>query len=300
MKPTLLILAAGMGSRYGGLKQMDAVGTRGETIIEYSIFDAIEAGFGKVVFVIRKDFEKAFRAQFEPKLAGRIAVDYAFQEINSPIEGIEKLPNRPKPWGTGHAILIAEKVVNEPFTVINADDYYGRSGYEMMANFLANRCNPSHYAMVGYRLKNTLSDFGSVSRGLCQIDEQHYLTDVVERGNVRRNGKGVFCDDENGTKILLGEDNWVSMNIWGFHPNIFQHLKRQFRDFVEANYLNPQAEFYIPFAVNDLVKEGKIKLSVLPNHEKWYGVTYREDRPVVQEAFAGMTAAGKYPTPLWQ
>lgn len=299
MKPTLVILAAGMGSRYGGLKQMDAVGAHGEAIIDYSIFDAIRAGFGKVVFVIRKDFAEAFKAQFEHKLAGKIEVVYAFQELDSPIDGIDKLPERLKPWGTGHAILVTESVVNEPFVAINADDYYGQSAFENMANFLKNDCSPEKYAMTAYELGNTLSDHGTVSRGICKMDENHNLLEAEERTGIEKQGDSVIFKKEDGSVGDLSIDDLVSMNFWGFHPTLFQHLREQFIEFVQENFDKPKAEFYIPFAVNRLIQEGKVQASVLANSERWYGVTYKEDRPIVEKAFEIMLAAEKYPSPLW-
>lgn len=300
MKPTLVILAAGMGSRYGGLKQMDAVGAHGEAIIDYSIYDAIRAGFGKVVFVIRKDFAEAFKAQFEHKLAGKIQVEYAFQELDSPIEGIEKLPERLKPWGTGHAILVTDKLVNEPFVAINADDYYGQSAFQLMADFLKNDCSAEKYAMGAYELGNTLSDHGTVSRGVCRMDENRNLIEAEEHKGIQKQGDGVIFKNEDGSTGTLPIDALVSMNFWGFHPTLFQHLREQFIEFVQENFDDPKAEFYIPFAVNRLIQEGKVKVSVLANRERWYGVTYKEDRPIVEKAFEKMLGAGKYPSPLWQ
>ncbi len=299
MKPTLLILAAGMGSRYGGLKQVDGVGPSGEAIIEYSIYDAIRAGFGKVVFVIREDIEEPFREKFGRKFEEKIETAYAYQEIDSPIDGLpERLPAREKPWGTGHAVLVAHGLVEEPFAVINADDYYGISGFETMARFLAEDCSPGHYSMVGYQLNNTLSEAGFVNRGVCEVDAGGYLTDVVERHKIRLQDGGIFYE-ENGALHALSPGAIVSMNFWGFHPNIFDALRRQFLRFVETSRDNPRAEFYIPFAVNELVQSGAVRLSVLPNDEKWYGVTYREDRDMVEEAFRQLISKGKYPQQLW-
>ena len=298
MKPTLLILAAGMGSRYGGLKQVDGVGPQGEPIIEYSVYDAIRAGFGKVVFVIRKDIEQAFREKFSNKFEDKVQVEYAFQAVNTPIEGITELPEREKPWGTAHAVLVARHLIEEPFAVINADDYYGISSFEDIARFLKNDCRPDHYAMIGYQLDKTLSEAGHVNRGICSVDANGLLTDVVERHRIHRSAAGIFYE-ENGEKHSLSEEALVSMNFWGFHQQIFKEIHRQFIDFVEANKDKPKAEFYIPTVVNQLIKEGKARLSVLPNKEQWYGVTYREDRAMVGKAFEVLVEEGRYPKELW-
>jgi len=298
MKPTLVILAAGMGSRYGGLKQLDGVGPNEEVIIEYSIYDAIRAGFGKVVFVIRKDIEEAFRERFGGKFENKIEVAYAFQAIDSPVEGLNDIPHREKPWGTAHAVLVAWEVVDTPFAVINADDYYGISSFESMARFLEQDCAPDHYAMVGYQLDKTLSDAGHVNRGICYVDDKGHLTDVVERHKIARSEDGSISYEEEGGRHELSAEALVSMNFWGFHPNIFQIIREQFLEFVEAHRDQPRAEFYIPLVVNNLIKAGKIDLSVLPNQEKWYGVTYKEDKEMVVEAFAKLVEAGKYPEEL--
>lgn len=299
MKPTLLILAAGMGSRYGGLKQVEGVGPNGEAIIEYSIYDAIRAGFGKVVFVIRKDIESAFREKFGHKFESQLETAYAFQEVDMPIEGMPSgLLPREKPWGTGHAVLAAREAINEPFAVINADDYYGISGFETMARFLSSDCSPEHYSMIGYQLDKTLSEAGHVNRGICEVDEAGLLIDVVERHKIQWQLGEIFYE-EGGTKHSLDPHALVSMNFWGFHPTIFESLHRQFLEFVEANRTNPRAEYYIPSAVNLLIKSGAVRLSVLPNAEKWYGVTYQEDKAMVQGAFRELVAQGKYPERLW-
>ena len=298
MKPTLVILAAGMGSRYGGLKQLDGVGPNQEVIIEYSIYDAIRAGFGKVVFVIRKDIEDAFRKTFGNKFEDKIEVAYAFQAIDSPIEGLTNIPEREKPWGTGHAVLVAKEVVDTPFAVINADDYYGISSFQSMAAFLTNECAPDHYSMIGYELNKTLSDAGHVNRGVCYVDEKGYLTDVVERHKVQRSEKGITYEEEGGRHELSSEA-LVSMNFWGFHPNIFEITRKQFLEFVENHRGQPRAEFYIPLVINNLINSGQIKLSVIPNQEKWYGVTYKEDKEMVVNAFDNLVEQGMYPEVLW-
>ena len=298
MKPTLLILAAGMGSRYGGLKQLDEVGQAGEAIMDYSIYDALKAGFGKVVFVIRRDFEQEFKEKIGSRWEGKTEVAYAFQGSDTFVPAVEGQVERAKPWGTGHAVLVAKDVVNEPFVAINADDFYGYSGFEKMAEFLTNHCQPTNYAMVGYVLKNTLSENGAVSRGVCSMDENNLLRTVMECTGIEETADGIFYNGENG-KTPLDGSALVSMNIWGFHPHIFELLQEGFNDFVSKNAANPKAEFYISSYANDLINAGTATFEVLPNDEKWYGVTYREDKEMVQAAFAEMTAKGLYPISLW-
>lgn len=299
MKPTLLILAAGMGSRYGGLKQLDGLGPKGEVIIEYSIYDAIRAGFNKVVFVIREDIEAAFREKFGGKFDDKIEVAYAFQSIDTPVAGISEMPPREKPWGTAHAVLVAQDQIQAPFAVINADDYYGISSFRSMARFLMEDCSPSHYSMIGYELDKTLSDAGHVNRGICEVDGEGLLTDVVERHRIQRTADGIVYE-EDGQQHQLPQDALVSMNFWGFHPNIFEAMRQQFIDFVQANQDQPKAEFYIPLVVNELIQQGQIKLSVIPNAERWYGVTYQEDKPMAMKAFESLTVEGQYPDFLWK
>lgn len=286
-KPTLLILAAGMGSRYGGLKQIDEVGPNGETIMEYSIYSAIEAGFGKVVFVIRKAFEEAFKTRFSKKLEGKISLEYVFQEVNFPFEGIADFPQRTKPWGTGHAVLVADKAIRTPFAIINADDYYGKSGFQKMGDFLRRQCQPNHYSMVAYYLKNTLSDFGTVSRGICEMSATQKLLDVVEKTKIRKNDTYIYNKENEEKEKLTGEE-LVSMNFWGCHPSIFPFLRVQFQSFLKENIQSPKAEFYLPFAINELIQANKIQVSVIPNRDKWYGITYQEDKETVKEVFKNM------------
>lgn len=299
MKPTLLILAAGMGSRYGGLKQVDALGPTGEALIEYSVFDAIRAGFGKVVFVIRESIEEAFRQKIGGKFDDKIEVTYAFQEINTPIEGVGALPKREKPWGTGHAVLVAQDKIQEPFAVINADDYYGIQSFQVVGDFLRQDCSPTNYAMVAYQIGNTLSDAGHVNRGVCATDAQGNLTTVIERHKIARTPDGIVYQDpeESGT---LQEDDLVSMNFWGFHPNVFDYLREDFIRFVAEHRDQPRSEFYIPLIVNRLIQEERVRVSVLSTDAQWYGVTYQEDKPLVQKAFHDLTKADYYPQPLWE
>lgn len=300
MKPTLLILAAGMGSRYGGLKQVDALGPKGEAIIEFSVYDAIRAGFGKVVFVIRDTIEAAFKEKFAGKFEDKIQVEYVFQDVNTPIEGITDLPHREKPWGTAHAVLVAEHAIQEPFAVINADDYYGIEAFQTMAEFLTQAVTPSHWSMVGYILKNTLSDHGTVNRGVCQTNAAGHLTNVVERHKIGRASDGrVFFTDDDGSQQEVSENAVVSMNYWGFHPAIFKIMREQFIAFAAANRDNPKAEFYIPLVVNQQIESGEATIQVLTSQDSWYGVTYQEDKPMVQAAFDQLAADGKYPDSLW-
>ncbi len=298
MKPTLIVLAAGMGSRYGGLKQLDNLGPSGETIMDYSVFDAIRAGFGKVVFVIRKSFEKDFREIFVKKLSGKIDVELVFQELDNIPDGLSYNTERVKPWGTGHAILVAKNVVNEPFAVINADDFYGAEAYVELSRFLTNQINDKEYAMCGYQLGNTLSDFGTVSRGVCKTDADGYLQQINERTSIlKENGKISY--EDNGKKHPLKEDDVVSMNFWGFTPGLFNYLEEKFTAFLKEDADNLKAEIYIPFVVDDLMKEGKIKTKVLKSDASWFGVTYKEDRPVAVKKLQMLIDEGKYPEKLW-
>lgn len=300
MKPTLLILAAGLGSRYGGLKQLDTVGPSGETIMDYSIYDAIRAGFRKIVFVIRNDFEKEFKEKIASRWNTQVAVDFAYQGFDTFVPKINGLVERQKPWGTGHAVLVAKEVVTDPFAAINADDYYGRSGFEKMHAFLTSQCAALHYAMVGYVLKNTLSDHGAVSRGVCEMDENHILIKVTECTGIQKGSEPLKGVNEEGFEIKISSESLVSMNLWGFHPHIFSLLQRGFDLFVQKNSKNPKAEFYISTFANELIETKTATFSVLPNEERWYGITYKEDKKMIQEAFKNMTNEGKYPTPVWQ
>ncbi len=299
-KPTLLILAAGIGSRYGGLKQLDTVGPNGEAIIDYSIYDAIQAGFGKVVFVIRKSIEKDFKEFIGNKLDGKIKVEYAFQELDKIPEGIKLNPERVKPLGTGHAVLVAADAIEENFAVINADDFYGRDAYTTIAKHFAELDNNSlDNCMVGYNLKNTLSDHGYVSRGQCTSDNNNFLVDVVERTHIEKKSNGVFFENEDGKEELLDGNTLVSMNFWGFTPKFFTELETKFTNFIDTNKNELKAEFFIPTVVNELITEGKGKTKVLESDAAWFGVTYQEDRPVVVESIRKLIKEGKYPENLW-
>ena len=303
MKPTLLILAAGIGSRYGGLKQVDPIGPNGEAIIDYSIFDAIRAGYGKVVFVIRESFAEAFKDTFDSKLKGRIETAYAYQELDSFVpKELTIHPDRKKPWGTGHAILVAKDLVHEPFVVINADDYYGPAAYRLMPEYLhqtLEQCKP-HYCMVGYGLKNTLSEHGYVSRGVCEKDELGFLKTVVERTHIEKKDGNIFSQINENTRIELSGNEVVSMNIWGFTPSYFRFLENYFDRFIRSNAANPKGEFYIPFVVNELINHSEIKLKVLESKDHWFGVTYKEDKEMAVKSIWELISKGIYPEKLWK
>jgi len=301
MKPTLFILAAGMGSRYGGLKQLDGLGPHGETIMDYSVFDAIRAGFGKVVFVIRKDFEKEFREKILSKYEGRIPVELVFQSIDKLPEGFTCPADRSKPWGTNHALLMGADVINEPFAVINADDFYGRNAFEVMAKDLMRERNgrKGDYSMVGFRVGNTMTDNGSVARGVCQTKDG-LLTSVVERTAISYDEKHrIVFTDENGQVQTLEPNTPVSMNFWGFTPDYFDYSKREFIKFLERDINTPKAEFFIPLCIDALINGGEATVRVLDTDSRWFGVTYAADRPAVVEKFAELHAKGEYPESLF-
>jgi len=301
MKPTLLILAAGMGSRYGGLKQLDAMGPSGEVVLDYSVFDAIRAGFGKVVFVIRRDFEEQFRTQIGSKFGDRIEVDYAFQDINDLPAGFAVPEGRTKPWGTAHAVLAAEAVVHEPFLMINADDFYGRDAF---AKISADLTTPrpadgkSHYSMVGYYLRNTLSDHGSVARGVCTRDESGMLSSVTEMTKIFKTDSGAENRETDPALFLTGSEV-VSMNFFGFTPDIFAHLRAAFTEFLKINGTDMKAECYVPKEVDALIQSGKAEVKVLESNDSWFGVTYPEDKADVVASIQSLVASGAYPQSLW-
>jgi len=299
MKPTLLILAAGIGSRYGGVKQMDKIGPSGESIIDYSVFDAIKAGFGKVVFVLNPKIENDFKAVYEPRLSGKIETAYVLQELNNIPGDVSVNPKRVKPWGTGHAVLAAKGEINTPFAVINADDFYGREAFEVLGRFLSEQNNEaSHYAMVGYQLTNTLSENGSVSRGICST-ENGLLTDVVERTKIyRKEGRIVF--EEEGKEHSINGNSLVSMNFWGFTPKYFEQSEAYFIDFILENAQQLKAEFYIPYVVNKLIKQSDADVRVLESHDQWFGVTYQEDKPITIAKVKELVKEGVYPENLWK
>lgn len=302
MNPTLLVLAAGMGSRYGGLKQIDPVGPSGETIIDYSIYDAIRAGFGKLVFVIRRDIETDFKESIGKKYEDKIAIDYAYQELTMVPEEFAIPEQRKKPWGTGHAVLVAEGVVNEPFAVINADDFYGTHSFRVLADYLKTAedvDDVADYVMVGFILRNTLSEFGTVARGVCYSNADGFLENVVETTNIAKDGdQAQYTDDEGGVHQLSG-DEIVSMNMWGFTPSIFGHLRQQFADFLQERGGEEKAEFYIPTVVNNLISRDVAHVKVLSSQDSWFGVTYREDKPYVVDSIKSLVENDVYPQKLW-
>ncbi len=300
-KPTLLVMAAGMGSRYGGLKQIDPMGPHGETILDYSVFDALRAGFGKVVFIIRPDFEQAFRENITAKFNDRIAVDYAFQTLDKLPAGFSIPAGRDKPWGTTHAILCARDAISEPFAVINADDFYGRHSFEVLAKHLNTLPSDSNaYAMVGFTLKNTLSDNGTVARGVCKTDSTGYLKEIQELTKIEKTPFGARNASEDGNALVLTGDEPVSMNMWGFSPHLFGQIHGLFEEFLTAQGSELKSECYIPLSVGELVKRETATCKVIPTTSPWFGVTYREDKPKVQASIAEMTASGEYPNGLWK
>jgi len=302
MKPTLLVLAAGMGSRYGSLKQIDPVGPSGETIIDYSIYDAIRAGFGKVVFIIRKSFEQDFKDIFISKLEPFIPVEYVFQEIENIPEGIFISPERTKPWGTAHAILMAKDVIHEPFAVINGDDFYGAEAFRTMAEYLTSLTSvqQTQYSLVGYQVGNTMSDYGTVSRGVCGSDKNGYLETITERTNIQYADNRIAYQDTDAGFVYLKPDTLVSMNFWGFTPTYFTQTETLFSDFLKANSESLKAEFFIPLAIDNLICNSLASVKVLRSNAKWFGVTYKEDKPLVIEKLAQLIKAGIYPVKLWK
>lgn len=300
MKPTLFVLAAGMGSRYGGLKQLDGLGPNGETIMDYSIYDAVNAGFGKLVFVIRKSFEKDFREKIVSKYEKKIPVELVFQELDKLPEGFTPHPDRVKPWGTNHAVMMGRDVINEPFAVINADDFYGRDSFKVLADYLSKlEGSKNKYCMVGYRVGNTLSESGTVARGICETDEERNLTGVVERTQVMRVDGKVSYKDENDQWVAIDDNTPVSMNMWGFTPDYFNYSDDYFVQFLKENAENLKAEYFIPLLVNYLIVNGDATVKVLDTPSGWFGVTYAEDRPEVVNKLKSLVAEGVYPSPLW-
>ena len=303
MKPTLLLLAAGMGSRYGGLKQLDGLGPNGETIMDYSIFDAIKAGFGKIVFVIRKDFEEDFRSKILSKYEGHVPVELCFQSLDALPDGFQCPADRVKPWGTNHAVLMAKDVIKEPFLVINCDDFYNRDAFQVIGKFLADLPEGSRnsYAMVGFRVGNTLSDNGTVARGICSKDDKGNLTTVVERTEIMRVDGSVCYKDEQGEWVAVEDNTPVSMNMWGFTPDYFEHSEAYFKEFLSdpKNMENLKAEFFIPMMVNKLINENTATVKVLDTTSKWFGVTYSADRQSVVDKIQSLIDEGVYPNKLF-
>lgn len=298
MKPTLVILAAGMASRYGSMKQIDGFGPHGETIVDYSIYDAMKAGFGKVVFIIKEEFVTNFRSIFDAKLKGKIEVDYVFQNFDLKQFGIAEEIYREKPWGTAHAILSARNTVKEPFCVINADDFYGFEAYQKMVSFLTSEATDTNFSIIGYQIGKTLSEFGAVSRGVCKVDEHGNLAEIVERTKVYQDGESIVYEEE-GQKFPLAFETPVSMNFWGFTPAVFKITENLFKTFALANKENPKAEFFIPLIGENLVKNKQAAFKVVPTANQWFGVTYKEDKPFVQDCINQLVNDGKYPESLW-
>ncbi len=304
VKPTLLVLAAGMGSRYGSLKQMDGVGPNGEAIIDYSIYDAIRAGFGKVVFVIRHSFEKEFKEMFAPeRFGGKIEVDFVFQELDYLPEGFSVPEGREKPWGTNHAVMMGASAVHEPFAVINSDDFYGTDAYRVMGEYLSKLDGAKgEYAMIGYEVNKTLSENGTVSRGVCTVDENHYLTSMIERTKIERNAEGTIVFHDLGDDVELAENTPVSMNFFGFTPDYFTYSEVGFKEFLSSDDVktNLKAEFYIPLMVNNTIAAGNARMKVLSTTAQWFGVTYKEDKPMLMAKIEKLIEEGVYPRNLWE
>jgi hypothetical protein len=297
MKPTLVILAAGMASRYGSMKQVEGFGPSGETIMDYSIFDAIRAGFGKVVFIIRKEFAENFKEIFEPRLKGRIQAEYVFQELSLFTKEYNFPDERTKPWGTAHAVLCAMNAVHEPFAVINADDFYGHNAFNNAAAFLNVGCHPENYAIVGYDLLNTLSEHGTVNRGICSLDHEGNLASVTERINISKKDNRIFCNDGLEPKELPLNTR-VSMNFWCFDPSFFNYTQQLFTEFLKENGQELKSEFFIPIVADRFIKEGG-KIEIIPTSSSWFGVTYKEDAPYVKESLNLLIKNGEYPQSLW-
>lgn len=293
----MVILAAGMASRYGSMKQIEGFGPGGETIMDYSIYDAIRAGFTKVVFIIRREFADDFKQIFEPKLKGKITTEYVYQEMESFTERIELPADRKKPWGTAHAVLCAMSVIKEPFAVINADDFYGRNAFEKAYDFLLNDCTETIYAIIGYDLVKTLSDYGTVNRGVCTLDAVGNLVSITERINIGQKDGKILCEDGLEPKEL-SRDTRVSMNFWCFHPTFFSYTQKLFREFLQAHGQEPKSEFFIPLVADQFIREGG-RVEVIPTTSSWFGVTYKEDAPFVKNSLDALISAGEYPERLW-
>ncbi len=301
MKPTLFLLAAGMGSRYGGLKQLDGLGPNGETIMDYSVFDAIRGGFGKIVFVIRKDFEDDFRKKILSKYENHIPVELVFQSLDKLPAGFTCPKDRVKPWGTNHAVLMGKEVIKEPFAVINADDFYGRDSFAVLGKWLSELDVKAKntYCMVGFRVGNTLSESGTVARGVCSTDENSNLTTVVERTEIMRIDGKVSYKDEQGAWIAIDDNTPVSMNMWGLTPDYFDYSEDYFIEFLQTNQTNPKAEYFIPMMVNKLITDGTATVKVIDTTSKWFGVTYAADRQIVVDKIQALIQAGEYPSKLF-
>jgi len=301
-KPSLLVLAAGIGSRYGSLKQIDKIGPSGETLVDYSIFDAIRAGFGKVIFIISKSIENEFNETFVKKLFGKIEVDYVLQRLEDVPKGIQIPPNREKPWGTTHAVLAAASKIKEPFAVLNSDDFYGAKSFKIIFSFLSSldKEDEASYCIVGYKLSKTLSEHGSVARAICEPDEKGYLKSIVERTHIKKTQEGIFYQDEGGHLIEIKGDPMVSMNMMGFAPSVLFHLRFYFEKFIYEQSQNLKAELYLPNAVNEIIKSNAASVKILSTDEDWFGVTYKEDKALVTKKIKELVRKGIYPTDLWK
>ncbi|MCO6496214.1 MAG: nucleotidyltransferase [Chitinophagaceae bacterium] len=298
MKPALLVLAAGMGSRYGGIKQMDSFGPSGETIIDYSIYDAIESGFGKIVFIVRSSFHDEFKEKFDSKIKERVETVYVNQEQDMFLGSFSMPPERTKPWGTAHAVLCAKDVIHEPFAVINADDFYGKDAFVQCAEFLNKGVSPQKYCIIGYKLGNTISPNGTVSRGVCEVDDENNLVKIVERTKVYPDHGKIFYMDED-RPVEVGAETPVSMNFWGFDDTVFPFFEQEFVRFLATSGNDPKAEFFIPLAADNFIHSGKGTIEVIPTNAKWFGVTYKEDAPFVRESIQKLINEGIYGRSLW-
>ena len=299
MQPTLVILAAGLGSRYGSLKQIDRIGPSGERIIDYSVFDAVRAGFGKIVYIIRESFKEEFEEVILKELPSEIETELVFQEIENVPSGISYPKDRIKPWGTGHALIVAASAINEPFAVINADDFYGAESFKIAADYLIELNSKTEYGLIGYKLKNTLSEFGSVSRGVCK-SENEFLTSIIERTEIVTKGSKILFKDENRNWQLLTGDEVISMNMFAFTPSIFNYLKEYFSEFVHENENNLKAEYYIPTVVDKVINSEKAKVKVLASNANWFGLTYAEDKPIAKDKILQLVKNGTYAKKLWK
>jgi NDP-sugar pyrophosphorylase family protein len=299
MKPTSLILAAGMAARYGSTKQIQSFGPSGETIMDYSIYDAVQSGFRKIVFIIRKDFAGDFKNIFEPKWGQKVETAYVYQEMDSYLDGYTPPSERTKPWGTAHAVLCAKPAIHDPFAVINADDFYGRDAFEKAYQFLTTKSNPSTYSIIGYDLSKTLSENGSVSRGVCDVDGNNNLISIHERTKIYRNKEGNITYEEDGKTFQVPDTSKVSMNFWCFDPTVFGFIGKIFSEFLAANGQDPKSEFFIPIIGDRFIKEGKGQIKIIPTSSNWFGVTYKEDAPSVQKSLNDLIEAGEYPDKLY-
>jgi NDP-sugar pyrophosphorylase family protein len=299
MKPTLLILAAGMASRYGSMKQIQSFGPSGETIMDYSIYDAIQCGFKKIVFIIRKDFATDFKNIFEPKWGKKVETAYVYQEMESFLDGYKAPAERTKPWGTAHAVLCSKPVIPDPFAVINADDFYGRDAFEKAYQFLTTACNPSTYSIIGYDLAKTLSENGSVSRGVCEVDNKNNLVSIHERTKIFRNAEGKITYEEGGKTFYVPDTAKVSMNFWCFDPAVFLFIEKIFHEFLAKSGQDPKSEFFIPIIGDRFIHEGKGQIKIISTAASWFGVTYKEDAPSVQNSLNELIVSGAYPDRLY-